>query len=74
MRLFDRVHQRVNLTPAGRFYAEQVRDVLDRLATATEEAVAFRGHGGILRLRVPPTFGTRWLIPFMGRFFERIRK
>jgi LysR family glycine cleavage system transcriptional activator len=70
VRLFDRVRQRVSLTPAGRFYAEQIRDVLDRLTTATEEAVAFRGQGGILRLRVPPTFGTRWLIPRMGRFFE----
>jgi LysR family glycine cleavage system transcriptional activator len=71
VRLFDRVRQRVNLTPAGRFYAEQIRDVLTRLTTATEEAVAFRGQGGLLRLRVPPTFGTRWLIPRMGRFFER---
>jgi len=71
VRLFERIRQRVNLTPAGRFYAEQVRDVLGRLTTATEEAIAFRGQGGILRLRVPPTFGTRWLIPRMGRFFER---
>jgi LysR family glycine cleavage system transcriptional activator len=71
VRLFDRVRQRVNLTPAGRFYAEQIRDVLARLTTATEEAVAFRDQGGLLRLRVPPTFGTRWLIPRMGRFFER---
>jgi LysR family transcriptional regulator, glycine cleavage system transcriptional activator len=69
--LFERIRQRVVLTPAGRFYAEQVRDVLARLATATEEAIAFRGHGGILRLGVPPTFGTRWLIPRIGRFFER---
>ncbi|HWE75197.1 MAG TPA: LysR substrate-binding domain-containing protein [Stellaceae bacterium] len=69
--LFERVRQRVTLTPAGRFYAEQVRDVLARLTMATEETVAFRGQGGTLRLRVPPTFGTRWLIPRMGRFFER---
>jgi LysR family glycine cleavage system transcriptional activator len=71
VRLFERIRQRVVLTAAGRFYAEQVRDVLARLTTATEEAIAFRGHGGILRLGVPPTFGTRWLIPRIGRFFER---
>jgi LysR family glycine cleavage system transcriptional activator len=71
VRLFERVRRRVNLTPAGRFYGEQIRDVLARLTAATEEAIAFRGQGGILRLRVPPTFGTRWLIPRMGRFFER---
>lgn len=71
VRLFDRIRQRVSLTPAGRFYAEQIRDVLARLNAATEEAIAFRGRGGILRLGMPPTFGTRWLIPRMGRFFER---
>lgn len=71
VRLFDRIRQRVSLTPAGRFYAEQIRDVLARLTAATEEAIAFRGRGGILRLGMPPTFGTRWLIPRMGRFFER---
>src|SRR5579875_613981 len=69
--LFDRIRQRVILTEAGRSYAERIRDVLARLSAATEEAIAFRGHGGILRLGVPPTFGTRWLIPRMGRFFER---
>lgn len=71
VRLFERIRQRVVLTQAGRFYAEQVRDVLARLASATEEAIAFRGHGGILRLGVPPTFGSRWLIPRIGRFFDR---
>lgn len=71
VRLFERIRQRVALTQAGRFYAEQVREVLTRLAAATEEAIAFRGHRGILRLGVPPTFGTRWLIPRIGRFFER---
>lgn len=71
VRLFERIRQRVVLTPAGRFYAEQVRDVLARLTAVTEEAIAFRGQGGVLRLGVPPTFGTRWLIPRIGRFFER---
>lgn len=71
VRLFDRVRQRVSLTPAGRFYADQIRDVLARLSAATEEAIAFRGRGGMLRLGLPPTFGTRWLIPRMSRFFEQ---
>ena len=71
VRLFERIRQRVTLTPTGRFYAEQIRDVLARLTASTEEAIAFRGRGGVLRLGVPPTFGTRWLIPRMGRFFER---
>jgi len=62
VRLFERIRQRVVLTPAGRFYAEQVRDVLARLTAATEEAVAFRGHGGILRLSSCPSRRRRRLI------------
>jgi LysR family transcriptional regulator, glycine cleavage system transcriptional activator len=68
--LFERVRQRVALTPAGRFYAEQVREALARLTAVTQETIAFRGRGGILRLGIPPTFGTRWLIPRLGRFFD----
>jgi LysR family transcriptional regulator, glycine cleavage system transcriptional activator len=68
--LFERVRQRVALTPAGRFYADRVRDALARLTAVTQETIAFRGRGGILRLGVLPTFGTRWLIPRLGRFFD----
>jgi len=68
--LFERVRQRVVLTPAGRFYADQVRDALARLTAVTQETIAFRGRGGILRLGIPPTFGTRWLIPRLKRFFD----
>jgi LysR family glycine cleavage system transcriptional activator len=68
--LFERVRQRVVLTPAGRFYAEQVRDALARLTAVTQETIAFRGRGGVLRLGIPPTFGTRWLIPRLKRFFD----
>jgi len=71
VQLFERIRQRVSLTPAGVLYAERVRDIVARLRSATEEAIAFRGQTGMLRLGMPPTFGTRWLIPRMGRFFER---
>lgn len=70
VRLFERVRQRVVLTPAGRLYADQVRDALARLVAATQETIAFQGRGGILRLGVPPTFGSRWLVPRLGRFFN----
>ena len=66
--LFSRVRQRVALTPAGALFAERVRDIVTRLRSAAEETIAFQGRGGVLRLGVLPTFGTRWLIPRLPNF------
>jgi LysR family glycine cleavage system transcriptional activator len=71
IKLFERVRQRVVLTPAGAFYAERVHEALASIAAATAQTMASRGKGGILRLGVLPSFGTRWLIPRMPDFFER---
>jgi len=68
LRLFQRVRQRLVLTPAGAAYAPQVRAALARLETATLELLAHHGAGGTLNLAVSPTFGTRWLMPRMPRF------
>lgn len=66
--LFQRVRQRVVLTPAGEFFAERMRDVTRRLRLAANETMTFQHGGGYLRLSVLPTFGTRWLIPRMSSF------
>ncbi|RJF94666.1 LysR family transcriptional regulator [Oleomonas cavernae] len=71
--LFERVRQRVALTPAGRFYADSLRETLSRFATATAQTIAFKGRGGTLDLAILPTFGTRWLIPRLPDFFARHR-
>lgn len=69
--LFERVRQRVTLTPAGQSYAAEIRDALSRIASATLSVMAFRGAGGTLALAILPTFGTRWLIPRLPDFFSR---
>ncbi len=68
IRLFQRVRQRLVLTPAGAAYAPRVRASLARLEGATLELLSHRGTGGTLNLAVSPTFGTRWLIPRLPRF------
>lgn len=60
--------KQVTLTPSGVFYAERARQLLSNLATATTEAIALGGKGRSLRLGIPPTFGSRWLIPRMHDF------
>ena len=70
LKLFERVRQRVMLTPAGAAYAADIRDSLQQLSAATINAMAFRGTGGVLNLAILPTFGTRWLIPRLPGFFQ----
>lgn len=65
--LFERVRQRVFLSGAGRRFLPEVR----RLLAQTEESmlrVMSSPHGSALTLAVPPTFGTRWLVPRLPRF------
>ncbi|MCP8938796.1 transcriptional regulator GcvA [Alsobacter sp. SYSU M60028] len=71
VRLFERVRQRVALTPAGEAYAGQVREALVRLSAATLSIMTHRGAGGVLSLAILPTFGTRWLIPRLPEFFRQ---
>jgi LysR family glycine cleavage system transcriptional activator len=73
LQLFTRVRNTVTLTAVGAFYADRIQDALSGLAAATQEATLFLGRGGLLRLGLPPTFGTRWLIPRVGRFLEEHR-
>jgi len=68
LRLFQRVRQRLVITPAGAAYAPRVRASLARLEGATLELLAHRGAGGTLNLAVSPTFGARWLVPRLPAF------
>jgi len=61
--------RQVVLTPSGFFYAGRVRQLLSNLAAATTETIALAGRGRALRLGIPPTFGSRWLIPRIQDFF-----
>ena len=65
--LFLRSGQRVELTPAGQTYAEQIREALHRIGSATLNAIA-APQGGILKLAILPTFGTCWLVPRLPGF------
>ncbi|KMO44627.1 LysR family transcriptional regulator [Methylobacterium tarhaniae] len=66
--LFLRDRQTVRLTLAGETYAQEVREALRRISTAT---LGFRANpkGGTLNLAILPTFGTRWLAPRLPAFF-----
>lgn len=66
-RLFVRRHRQVGLTKAGEKYLSDVRDGLERIARATA-SIGTRWNDKVLRLKLPPTFAIRWLVPRLGRF------
>jgi LysR family glycine cleavage system transcriptional activator len=68
-KLFIRDRNSLRLTPAGESYLPGVRESFDRLQLATQELVD--GRGGTLRVSVPPTFGAKWLVPRLYRFYRQ---
>lgn len=68
--LLLRERNRLQLTPAARDYARQVRGVLSTLATASLKLKA-NPAGGSLNLAVLPAFGMHWLAPRLKDFASR---
>lgn len=69
--LFERVRQRVVLTPAGTLYLKEVRRILADLREATHAVMAHAESTATLNVAVLPTFATRWLVPRLPAFAER---
>jgi LysR family transcriptional regulator, glycine cleavage system transcriptional activator len=67
--LFTRQRKRLTPTQAALAYYEKVRRGLDSIQEGGLGLIA-NPEGGSLALAVLPTFGTRWLAPRLGRFFD----
>lgn len=68
--LFDRVRQRLVLTPAGAEYARRIRVNLDQIRRDTLELV--RSESAVnLDVAVGVSFATQWLVPRLQDFYER---
>src|SRR5215468_2437538 len=69
VKLFNREHQRLVITEAGRDYLATVRDAFDRIAVGTERLVQ-RQSSGVLTVSTSPDFAAKWLINRLGRFSD----
>lgn len=67
VQLLKRERHGVTLTPPGDAYFRSVRAALDQIAAATLE-LRQRPDDARLRLKLPPTFAIRWLVPRLARF------
>jgi LysR family glycine cleavage system transcriptional activator len=70
VKLFLRVHGGVELTPQGRAYFRLVQGALDQIEAGARQ-LRQDVEGGRLRLKLPPTFALRWLMPRLARFHAR---
>jgi LysR family transcriptional regulator, glycine cleavage system transcriptional activator len=66
--LFVRSNNKLTLTPAGERYFPRVREAFRALQHATDQLLDQKLS---LRVSVPATFGTKWLVPRLFRFFDR---
>src|SRR5689334_18271448 len=69
VKLFQREHQKLAITDAGRNYLGVVRDAFDRLAMGTERLLQ-RHSAGLLNVSTSPNFAAKWLVHRLGRFSE----
>ena len=67
--LFVRRNNRLKLTAAGENYFPRIRDAFRALQQATDQILGQRTAS--LKVLVPPTFGTKWLVPRLFRFFAK---
>lgn len=67
--LFVRSNNKLALTAAGENYFPRIRDAFRALQHATDQVMGQRNAS--LRVAVPATFGTKWLVPRLFRFFTR---
>jgi LysR family transcriptional regulator, glycine cleavage system transcriptional activator len=67
LRLFDRRHRALALTPAGQRYLPGVRAAFERLAAATEQLIGAEARGAVT-VSMISSFATKWLLPRLGRF------
>jgi LysR family glycine cleavage system transcriptional activator len=66
-RLFTRTQRGVTLTAKGAAYFRTVSGALDQIDFATRQVQKSPG-GNLLRLKLPPTFAIRWLVPRLAAF------
>lgn len=66
VKLFQRHHRAVELTPKGDIYFRALRDAFERIRDATASIFGASATPA-LRVKLPPTFAIRWIVPRLAR-------
>lgn len=66
--LFERGRHGITLTPEGQVYFASMRVAFDQIELGTRQLQQQSPDEWLLRVKLPPTFAIRWLIPRLARF------
>ena len=69
-KLFTRTQRGIELTAKGSAYFRVLRGALDQIDHATRQLQQSPDEN-LLRLKLPPTFAIRWLVPRLARFHAK---
>ena len=67
LKLFSRRRHNIELTALGQSYFAAMRDVFDGIDRSTRQ-LRPRKEDRLLRIKLPPTFAIRWLMPRLAKF------
>ncbi|WP_422099358.1 transcriptional regulator GcvA [Variovorax sp.] len=70
VQLFERGRHGIRLTPAGQSYHASMRVAFDQIELGKRQLQQSPDEW-LLRVKLPPTFAIRWLIPRLARFHAR---
>jgi LysR family glycine cleavage system transcriptional activator len=70
VRLFERNRHGIALTPPGQAFFDVARAAFDQIEFGTRQVRAAPAKNR-LRIKLPPTFAIRWLVPRLARFHAR---
>ncbi len=70
MKMFDRGRHSIQLTPQGTAYFESMGEIFDLIDKSTR-ALQSQQDSQLLKIKLPPTFAIRWLMPRLARFHAR---
>ena len=70
LKLFSRGRHTIDLTPNGQAYFAAMRDIFDEIDRSTRQLMP-RKDDRLLRIKLPPTFAIRWLMPRLAKFHAK---
>src|SRR6187402_2023907 len=69
--LFRRANRKLTLTAIGSVYHREIDVALQRVRSASLQAIASQTGRGSLDLAALPTFASKWLMPRLSNFYEK---
>jgi len=69
--LFRRINRKLSLTAIGASYHREINTALQRIRSASLQAIASGTGRGTLDLAALPTFASKWLLPRLSDFYQK---